>query len=90
MQIDAIEHGNRLGAREIRVKYVVVGPVQHVNPSTGHIQVLGQQVKLANVSVGNLAIGNRVKISGLTTGPGKVIAYKVEPAGQTPDTLTGK
>ena len=46
-------------------------------------------MKLANVSVGSLAIGNRVKISGLTTGPGKVIAYKVEPAGQTPDTLTG-
>ena len=33
VQIDAIEHGNTLVAREIRVKYVVVGPVQHVNPA---------------------------------------------------------
>jgi len=89
VQIDAIGHGNMLLAREIRVKYVVVGPVQHVNPSTGHIQVLGQNVKLATASAGNLAIGNRVKISGLSTGPGNMIAYQVEPAGQTPDTLTG-
>lgn len=90
VQVEADWHGDRLVAQSIRVKHVVAGPVQHIDPATGQFEVMGQRVKLAAAGLnGTPGLGERVKVSGLVSGPGQIVAYKVEPAGRTPDSLTG-
>ncbi len=92
VQIDAVGQGDRLLAQSIRVKHVVAGPVQYIDLASGQFQVLGQSVRLAGAAaraMGKLSIGERVKVSGLLAAPGEIVAYNVEPAGHTPDSLTG-
>ncbi len=90
VEVEAYGEGKRLHARKIAVRYEVRGPIETIDRASGQIRVLGQTVAAAQSlvatprsragSLSDLAVGDRVDVSGLRRSDAVIVASRIEKA----------
>lgn len=86
VEAEASGEGRRLTAQRIAIRHEVVGPLERIDRAGGKLVVLGQRVTLASGpegpgdSLGNIAPGAIVEVSGLRRLDGSITATRVDRA----------
>jgi Domain of unknown function (DUF5666) len=89
VEIEADGKGQRLTARRIAVRHEVGGPIQSIDRDKQQIVVLGQTVMVSqtiiavqdqSTSLNDIAVGDRVDVSGLRRDDGVIVASRVDKA----------
>jgi hypothetical protein len=87
VEVEADGKGRRLTARSIAVRHEVEGPIQSIDRDKQQLVVLGQTVKVSQsiiavqdrpVSLNDVAVGDRVDVSGLRRDDGVIVASRVD------------
>ncbi len=90
VSVDAQGVGHEVHARAIQVLYAVTGPVTRVDPLSGQLQVLGQQVRRrAPGRATTVRPGDFVQVSGLRRADGVIVASRIRAANHGTASVTG-
>ena len=93
VEVVARGSGDELAAAQIGVRHVVVGPITRVDAARNEIDVIGQTVRLSDLTRGaaggDLAPGAMVRVSGMRQADGAIAASRVDVAAADLAWVTG-
>ncbi len=92
VEVEADERQGRLMARRIDVRHAVAGVIESIDRQRNEIVVLGQHIRLPedDATTSNLRVGDRIGVSGLRDGQGRIIASHLDtPPEGTPAFVRG-
>ena len=89
--LQAARQGEGLRAQRIEVLDAVVGPVAAINAKTGHLALVGQIAQAQEPGdLTGMAVGDWVRVSGLTRADGVIRATRVQRTAPGPAWLRGR